>query len=71
MALVLVAISFVAGITIWYGLALAKMVYGRAIGRHLVVSAFARMDERRFLADDVRELDEAFSRVARSHIVSD
>ncbi len=69
--IVSITIAAVAGLAIWCGLATAKMVYGYPIGCGLVRRATGRMDESQFLSSDVQELDEAFSRVARSHIVTD
>jgi hypothetical protein len=48
-----------------------QTVYGYPIGRNLVRRAGVRLDERQFLPADVQDLDEALSRVVRSHIVGD
>lgn len=53
------------------GFALARVMYGSAIGRDVKDRASARRDEHRFLPADVQELDEAFNRVLRSRIFTD
>ncbi len=68
---VLIAIAVAAGVTGWFLLAMAETVYGYRVGRALVQRATGRLDEHRFLRSDVQELDEAFRRVVRSHLVID
>ena len=66
-----IAIAFVIGMAIWCGLAAAEMVYGYPIGRHLIRRTVGRLDEHKFLPGDIEEMNGAFSRVARSHIITD
>ncbi|MEE9297846.1 MAG: hypothetical protein V3V29_02265 [Acidimicrobiia bacterium] len=61
-----ITIAVVIGVAIWCGLAAAEMVYGYPIGRHLIRRTIGRLDEHEFLPSDIEELNEAFSRVARS-----
>ena len=61
-----ITIAVVIGMAIWCGLAAAEMVYGYPIGRHLIRRTIGRLDEHEFLPSDIEELNEAFSRVARS-----
>ncbi len=68
---VLIAVLAVTGVATWCGLALAEAVYGYPVGRDLVRRATGRLREHQFLPGDVQELDEVFSRVARSFIVGD
>jgi len=56
---------------IWCGLAAAEVVYGYPIGRHLIQRTIGRLDERDFLPSDINDLNEVFTRVARSHTVTD
>jgi len=66
-----IAIAGVIGMAIWCALAAAEMVYGYPIGRHLIQRTIGRLDEREFLPSDIKDLNEAFTRVAGSHIVTD
>jgi hypothetical protein len=66
-----IAIAGVIGITIWCGLAAAEVVYGYPVGRHLIRRTMGRLHEREFLSSDIEDLNEAFTRIARSHIVTD
>jgi hypothetical protein len=65
-AVVFVAVALAAAVTLYLGFALAEMVYGYPLGRDLMRRRTARRDEHRFFPGDVRELDDAFGRVARS-----
>ncbi len=73
MVWLVVSIAVVAAVSVasWCGLALAEAVYGYPVGRDLVRRITGRLGEHQFLPGDVQELDEVFSRVARSFIVSD
>ena len=66
-----IAIAGVIGMAIWCGLAAAEVVYGYPIGRHLIQRTIGRLDERDFLPSDINDLNEVFTRVARSHTVTD
>ena len=66
-----IAIAGVIGMAIWCGLAAAEVVYGYPVGRYLIQRMIGRLDERDFLPSDIKDLNEAFTRVARSQIVTD
>jgi hypothetical protein len=65
---VLLALAMVTAVTCWWSLAVAEAVYGHPVGRGLFKRLSAKQVERRFLPNDIRELDEAFSRLLRSDI---
>ena len=64
-AVVFVAVALAACVAVCSGFAAAEMVYGYPVGRLLMRTG--RRDEHRFLPRDVKDLDEAFRRVIRSH----
>ena len=65
-----IAIAVAAGATGWFLLAMAETLYGYPVGRELVRTVTGPPDEHRFLRSDVREMDEAFRRVARSYLAT-
>ncbi|MEE8498597.1 MAG: hypothetical protein V3S62_08680 [Acidimicrobiia bacterium] len=65
------AIAGVVAMSIWCALATAEMIYGYPVGRHLIRRTIGRLEERQFLTSDIKDMDEAFTRVARSHTITD
>jgi hypothetical protein len=65
------AIAGVVAMSIWCVLATAEMVYGYPVGRRLIRRTIGRLDERQFLASDIEDLNEAFTRVAHSDTITD
>jgi hypothetical protein len=47
------------------------MVYGYPVGRRLIRRTIGRLDERQFLASDIEDLNEAYTRVTHSDTITD
>ena len=68
---VVLALAIATAVAAWCALAAAEVVYGHPIGRGLIRRISAMRVERRFLRSDIREIDEAFVRLAHSDVTDD